>query len=359
MHPELLRALAKARHEDLLNERQTRGQPRVRLDDHALRFPRSRQRLGSLFIWAGARLIGDQRAALGAGSQIEETAVRARTSDPDRVPVGCPTLSRVGRTVHSLRVLNEERSDCQMWCLRITKPDDDATGFDARIRSGRSCHARPGLGGLLVDEVLKIAKGAPGCLPHPLRQAARSFVEPLTGVRTRTTGAVARVKHQQVPFGGDPDRGRDHVLHAVTEFPGKRFGLHWAKVAEPTIPDAQSGDAALNDPTRINRVATSRYQEDRLVGVASGNLNSSESAAAYGGKSGSAVAIRSNGGTVEPWHTLRLHPTSHSDGREGSLLLLPPPRKALRHAFPVVLEGVLGPLVVFYLLLVLTGFRVH
>jgi hypothetical protein len=54
---------------------------------------------------------------------------------------------------------------------------------------------------------------------------------------------------------------------------------------------------------------------------------------------------------------LRIHPTSHSDGREGSLLLLPHPRKALRHAFPVVLEGVLGPLVVFYLLLVLTGFR--
>ena len=54
---------------------------------------------------------------------------------------------------------------------------------------------------------------------------------------------------------------------------------------------------------------------------------------------------------------LRLHPTSHSDGREGSLLLLPPPRKALRHALPVVLEGVLGPLLVFYLLLVLTGFR--
>jgi hypothetical protein len=37
--------------------------------------------------------------------------------------------------------------------------------------------------------------------------------------------------------------------------------------------------------------------------------------------------------------------------------LLPPPRKALRHALPVVLEGVVGPLVVFYLLLVLTGFR--
>ena len=71
----------------------------------------------------------------------------------------------------------------------------------------------------------------------------------------------------------------------------------------------------------------------------------------------SAVATRSKGGTVEPWHLLRLHPTSHGDGREGSLLLLPAPLKALRHALPVVLEGVIGPLVVFYLLLVLTGFR--
>ena len=88
------------------------------------------------------------------------------------------------------------------------------------------------------------------------------------------------------------------------------------------------------------------------------NLNSGESAAAYGGRSGSrAVGTRSNGGTAEPWHLLRLHPTSHSDGREGSLLLLPPPRKALRHALPVVLEGVVGPLVLFYLLLVLTGFK--
>lgn len=64
MHPELLRALAKARHEDLLNEAQTRGQPRVRHNDHSPRFARSRKRLGLLFIWVGARLIGDQRAAL-------------------------------------------------------------------------------------------------------------------------------------------------------------------------------------------------------------------------------------------------------------------------------------------------------
>jgi hypothetical protein len=87
------------------------------------------------------------------------------------------------------------------------------------------------------------------------------------------------------------------------------------------------------------------------------DLNSGESAVAYGGKSGDAVGTRSSGRTAEPWHLLRLHPTSHSDGQEGSLLLLPRPRKALLHALPVVLEGVIGPLVLFYLLLVLTGFR--
>ena len=64
MHPELLRALAKARHQDLLNKPRTRGQPRARLDDRSPRFPRSRQRVGSLLVWAGARLIGDQRSAL-------------------------------------------------------------------------------------------------------------------------------------------------------------------------------------------------------------------------------------------------------------------------------------------------------
>jgi hypothetical protein len=84
---------------------------------------------------------------------------------------------------------------------------------------------------------------------------------------------------------------------------------------------------------------------------------SGESAAAYDGKSGSTVATKSTSGTVEPWHMLRLHPTSHTDGRQGSLLLLPPPGRALRHALPVVLEGVVGPLIAFYLLLVFTGFR--
>jgi hypothetical protein len=63
MHPELLRALGKARHEDLLNERRAIP-PRVRPDDDSPRFPRSRQRLGSLCIWAGELLIGDRRARL-------------------------------------------------------------------------------------------------------------------------------------------------------------------------------------------------------------------------------------------------------------------------------------------------------
>ena len=69
------------------------------------------------------------------------------------------------------------------------------------------------------------------------------------------------------------------------------------------------------------------------------------------------MTTRSKGGSVEPWHLLRLHPTSQSGGQEGSLLLMPQPRKVLRHALPVVLEGVVGPLVLFYVLLVVSGFR--
>jgi hypothetical protein len=51
MHPELLRALAEARHEDLLSARQPRRQSRVRSDRDSLRFPRPRRRVGSMLIW--------------------------------------------------------------------------------------------------------------------------------------------------------------------------------------------------------------------------------------------------------------------------------------------------------------------
>lgn len=64
MHPEMLRALGKARHEDLLSARLFRGQPSSHPDDPSPRFARSRHRVGSLLIWAGARLIGDRQAAL-------------------------------------------------------------------------------------------------------------------------------------------------------------------------------------------------------------------------------------------------------------------------------------------------------
>ena len=64
MHPELLRALAQARHDDLLDERRSRGQPRARLNEQSPRFHRARQHLGSLLIWAGTRLVGDRRAPL-------------------------------------------------------------------------------------------------------------------------------------------------------------------------------------------------------------------------------------------------------------------------------------------------------
>jgi hypothetical protein len=64
MHPELLRALGNARHEDLLNPYRSRRQPRIRLNDQSPRFTRLRQRVGSRLIWAGERLTGDRPAAV-------------------------------------------------------------------------------------------------------------------------------------------------------------------------------------------------------------------------------------------------------------------------------------------------------
>jgi hypothetical protein len=63
MHPELIRALAKARHEDLLRERR-QWHPRAGPDDCSPRFPRSRRLAGSMLIWAGARLIDGKRGGL-------------------------------------------------------------------------------------------------------------------------------------------------------------------------------------------------------------------------------------------------------------------------------------------------------
>ena len=63
MHPDVLRALAQARHEDLLEHRRPRhagATPHLHRHDQAPRRPRVRQRVGSALIWAGARLIGER-----------------------------------------------------------------------------------------------------------------------------------------------------------------------------------------------------------------------------------------------------------------------------------------------------------
>jgi hypothetical protein len=62
MHPELLWALGKARHEELLEAGQYRRLPRHH--DHSALFHRSRERMGVLLIRAGTRLLGDRRAPL-------------------------------------------------------------------------------------------------------------------------------------------------------------------------------------------------------------------------------------------------------------------------------------------------------
>ena len=66
MHPDLLHALGRARHNDLLNVHPARGQPRIRVrpDPHLTPLSRARLRLGCLLIRAGARLSGQRPAAL-------------------------------------------------------------------------------------------------------------------------------------------------------------------------------------------------------------------------------------------------------------------------------------------------------
>jgi hypothetical protein len=64
MHPEMVRALARARHDDLLNTYPTRGQPALRSRRRRSMVSSSRRRLGSLLIRAGGRLLGDGGVAL-------------------------------------------------------------------------------------------------------------------------------------------------------------------------------------------------------------------------------------------------------------------------------------------------------
>ena len=53
----------------------------------------------------------------------------------------------------------------------------------------------------------------------------------------------------------------------------------------------------------------------------------------------------------------RLTICAHACGKSGGILRMPAPRAALRHAVPVVLEAIVAPLGLFYLVLMLWGFR--
>ena len=53
----------------------------------------------------------------------------------------------------------------------------------------------------------------------------------------------------------------------------------------------------------------------------------------------------------------RLTISAHACGKSGGILKMPAPRAALRHAVPVILEAVIAPLGLFYLVLMLWGFR--
>jgi hypothetical protein len=68
------------------------------------------------------------------------------------------------------------------------------------------------------------------------------------------------------------------------------------------------------------------------------------------------------GGAVpesSPWsgELPRLTIRAHTCGKSGGVLKMPAPTAALRHAVPVVLEAILAPLGLFYLVLTLSGFR--
>jgi hypothetical protein len=56
-------------------------------------------------------------------------------------------------------------------------------------------------------------------------------------------------------------------------------------------------------------------------------------------------------------HTPRMAITLHTDEHEGCKLTMPVPSAAIRHAIPLVIEGVVGPLALFYVVLVTAGFR--
>ena len=74
MHPEMLRAPRKGRNMRISSTAiEIRRLPKVRLDGNHL--PGSRRRASSVFIWAGARLLGKERGHFEAGLSNSRMAV--------------------------------------------------------------------------------------------------------------------------------------------------------------------------------------------------------------------------------------------------------------------------------------------
>jgi len=87
-----------------------------------------------------------------------------------------------------------------------------------------------------------------------------------------------------------------------------------------------------------------------------GQLQFNDRATACGRKNGERMGPESKNNGPEAGDS-RVAITLHTDEHEVSMLRMPVPRAAIRHAIPLVIEGVLGPFAVFYLVLVLAGFR--
>ncbi len=93
------------------------------------------------------------------------------------------------------------------------------------------------------------------------------------------------------------------------------------------------------------------------VGALLRRLKWSHSATARGRKNGEGMGLESKNSGPGAEQLPRFAVTLHSDEQQGTTLRMPLPRAAIRHAIPIVFEGVVGPLALFYLMLVLAGFR--
>jgi len=83
----------------------------------------------------------------------------------------------------------------------------------------------------------------------------------------------------------------------------------------------------------------------------------SDTATVCGLKNGDDMGPESDNRAPRGKQTSKFAITLHTDEHDGSFLRMPVPLAAIRHAIPIVIEGVVGPLALFYVVLVTAGFR--